>query len=77
MKAILFKDYTRVAHFLCAIPIGLIFTILCVLVCASGMEFKDKQCGGKWDWGDWLCTMLGGLVGQAMQAFAVWCFINP
>jgi hypothetical protein len=41
------------------------------------MEFKDKQWGGKWDWGDWLCTMLGGLVGQAVQAFAIWCFINP
>ena len=41
------------------------------------MEFKDKQWGGKWDWGDWLCTMLGGLVGQAVQVFAVWCFINP
>jgi hypothetical protein len=77
MKAILFTDETRWQHFYCAIPIGLVFTILCVLGCASGMEFKDRQWGGKWDWGDWLCTMLGGLVGQAVQAFAIWCFINP
>lgn len=30
-------------HFGLAIPIGMVFTILCVLGCASGMEFKDRQ----------------------------------
>lgn len=67
----LFSDETRWQHFLYAMPIGLVFTILCVLGCASGMEFKDKQHGGKWDWGDWLCTMLGGLVGQIVQLLII------
>lgn len=63
----LFEDKTRWQHFVYAIPIGLVFTILCVLGVASGMEFKDREWGGKWDWKDWACTMLGGLVDQAIQ----------
>lgn len=41
MKAILFTDETRWQHFYLAVPIGMVFTILCVLGVASGMEFKD------------------------------------
>lgn len=59
-----FLESNRWRHFLYAIPIGAIFTILCVLGVASGMEFKDKQWGGKWDWLDWTVTILGGIVGQ-------------
>ena len=49
MKHWIFTDPTRWKHFLLAIPIGLVFTILCVLGVASGMEFKDSQWGGRWD----------------------------
>ena len=71
----LFEDPTRQKHFFYAIPIGVVFSILCVLGVASGMEFKDQQWGGIWDWKDWLCTMLGGIVGQVLQIiliFAIW-----
>lgn len=61
-------ESNRWKHLLYAIPIGLVFTILCVLGVASGMEFKDKQWGGKWDWLDWLATMIGGLIGQSITA---------
>lgn len=61
-----FLESNRWKHFLYAIPIGAIFTILCVLGVASGMEFKDKQWGGKWDWLDWTVTILGGIVGQTI-----------
>lgn len=68
----------RLKHFIFAIPIGFVFTILCVLGCASGMEFKDKSWGGKWDWLDWAATMLGGLVGQVMQLVLIYFIIhNP
>lgn len=67
----LFKDKSRWQHFLYAIPIGLALTILCVLGVASGMELKDKLYGNRWDWGDWLCTMLGGMVGQALQVAVI------
>ena len=61
------KESNRTKHLLYAIPIGFLFTILCVLGVASGMEFKDKAYGGKWDWLDWLATIIGGMIGQAIQ----------
>ena len=63
----IFTDKSHWQHFGYAILIGAVFTILCVLGAASGMEFKDKEYGNRWDWADWTCTMLGGLVGQAVQ----------
>ena len=67
-----FKESNHNKHFLLAIPVGFIFTILCVLGVASGMEFKDKLWGGKWDWIDWTYTMFGGLVGQALQCLILY-----
>lgn len=61
----------RDKHFLYAIPVGLIFTILCVLGVASGLEFKDTQYGNKWDWLDWAATLLGGLIGQILQILII------
>lgn len=63
-------ESNRQKHFLYAIPIGFVFTILCVLGAASGLEFKDVQYSGSkasWDWLDWTATMLGGLIGQILQ----------
>ena len=69
------KESNRQKHFLYAIPIGFLFTILCVLGVASGMEFKDKQYGNQWDWLDWTATMLGGLVGQLIQIIIILCLL--
>lgn len=65
------KESNRQKHFLYAIPIGFLFTVLCVLGVASGLEFKDKQYGNQWDWLDWLATMLGGMVGQLLQIIII------
>ena len=69
------KESNRQKHFLYAIPIGFLFTVLCVLGVASGLEFKDKQYGNQWDWLDWLATMLGGMVGQLLQILIILCLI--
>ena len=69
-------ESNRMKHFVCAIPIGFFLTILAVLGCAFGMEFKDKQWGGLWDWKDWNCTMLGGLIGQIIQIIIVWLWLR-
>lgn len=61
------KESNRQKHLLYAIPIGLVFTILAVLGCAFGMEFKDKQHGGEFDWLDIAATMIGGAIGQLIQ----------
>ena len=50
-------ESNRQYHFLYAIPIGLILTILCVIGVASGMEFKDKEYRNSWDWLDWWATI--------------------
>jgi len=42
-------------------------TFLFALGVAAGMEYKDYAYGNKWDWLDLLATVLGGLVGQALQ----------
>jgi len=64
-------ESNRMKHFLYAIPIGLILTILCVIGVAGGLEFKDKQYGNKWDWLDFIATILGGLVGQIIQIIII------
>lgn len=68
-------ESNRQKHFLYAIPIGFLFTILCVLGVASGLEFKDKQYGNQWDWLDWTATMIGGLVGQVIQIVIILCLL--
>lgn len=71
-----FKESNRYKHFLYAIPCGLIGTELFVAGLATGMEFKDKLYGNKWDWIDWLMTMVGGLIGQAIQAGIVYAIVK-
>lgn len=65
------KESNRTKHLLYAIPIGFICTILAVLGYAFGMEFKDKQWGGKFDWLDIAATMIGGAIGQVLQIILI------
>ena len=65
------KESNRQKHLLYAIPIGLVFTILTVLGCAFGMEFKDKEYGDKFDWLDIAATMIGGAIGQLLQIIII------
>lgn len=67
----LFKS-NRLKHLLYAIPIGLTCTIFGAIGLASGLEFKDAQYGNKWDWLDWVATILGGVIGQMIQIFILW-----
>lgn len=65
------RESNRPEHLLYAIPIGLIFTILAVLGCAFGMEFKDREYGNKFDWLDIAATMIGGAIGQLLQIIII------
>lgn len=65
------KESNRQKHLLYAIPIGLVFTILAVLGCAFGMEFKDKEYWNKFDWLDIAATMIGGAIGQLLQIIII------
>lgn len=68
----IFTESNRWKHFAYAIPVAMVFTFLCALGCAAGMEFKDKEWGGQWDWLDFAFTLLGGLVGQGIQALVLY-----
>ena len=69
------EESNRIKHLLYAIPIGFILTILAVIGCAFGMEFKDKQYGGNFDWLDISATMIGGLIGQILQLILLFIII--
>ena len=69
------KESNRIKHLFYAIPIGLVFTILVVLGCAFGMEFKDRQYGNSFDWLDVAATMIGGAVGQVLQIILIMLII--
>lgn len=60
-------ESNRQKHLKYAILCGLVGTFLFALGVAMGMEFKDRQYGGKWDWLDLAATAIGGAIGQAMQ----------
>lgn len=60
-------ESNRDKHLLYAIPAAFIGTILFAAGLAFGMEFKDRQWGGKWDWLDIAATMIGGAIGQILQ----------
>lgn len=65
----------RYKHMLYAIPCGLLLTILFVLGIATGMEYKDKLYGRSFDWIDWWCTIIGGIIGQLLQLLIIYYLI--
>lgn len=69
------KESNRLKHLVYAIPIGLIFSIICVVGVASGLEYKDYLYGNKWDWLDWIATLIGGLVGQVLQLLFIYLIL--
>lgn len=69
------KESNRLKHLVYAIPIGLIFSMICVIGVASGLEYKDYLYGNKWDWLDWSATLIGGLVGQVLQLLFIYLIL--
>lgn len=69
------KESNRIKHLFYTIPIGLVFTILAVIGCAFGMEFKDRQYENSFDWLDIAATMIGGTIGQVLQIILIMLII--
>ena len=67
IEDIIYDNSNRQKYFLGGLVSGFLLTILFTLGVASGMEFKDWYPNGKWDWGDWSCTVLGGIIGNLLQ----------
>lgn len=66
-----FTESNRNKHFYYSIVCSFVGTFLFAFGVAMGMEFKDHQHGGKWDWLDMAASALGGLVGQALQVLVL------
>lgn len=62
-----FKQSNRWKHLLYGFLVSIIAGFAFTIGCAAGMEFKDKQTGGKWDWIDFGLTVAGGLAGLALR----------
>lgn len=61
------KENNRMKKFYLGIPTGLL-TILFTLGIATGLKLKDD----KFDWYDWLSTVLGGAIGQLILLLIIW-----
>lgn len=62
-----FKQSNRWKHLLYGFLVSTIAGFAFTIGCAAGMEFKDRQAGGKWDWIDFGLTVAGGLAGLALR----------
>lgn len=69
------SESNRTQHLKYAIPVAMIFTILCVLGLATGLEYKDRLYGNKFDWLDWIATMIGGIIGQLIQLIFIYVIL--
>lgn len=69
------KESNRYKHLLYSIPIGFITNVSLIIGLASGMEFKDYLYSKKWDWVDWLLTLLGGTIGNIIKLLLIKYFI--
>lgn len=65
------KESNRMLHFKYAIIPSILFTMIFGVGLAFGMEFKDKQYGGKFDWLDLISTVFGSIVGQLIQIILI------
>lgn len=52
-----------IGGFIVAAPAGSFYAaIYAAAIAASCLELKDRLYGNRWDWTDWLCTVLGGII---------------
>lgn len=69
-------ESNRWKHLIGGFILGLFLTFISPLTAAGCLEFKDTQWGGKWDWIDFACTMIGGLIGQGIQIIIIYAILH-
>ena len=62
-----FGKSNRYKHLLYAIVISYLAGFVFTCGVAAGMEFKDSQWGGKWDWIDFWLTIAGAWFGLMIR----------
>ena len=69
-------------HFVCgiiiaaffAIALGMKFCFWPVIFFTLAKEFFDQWTGGKWDWWDFVATLIGALIPQGFVLLNMWWF---
>ena len=61
------KESNRIEHLRYGYITACYLSVLFATGCAVGIEFKDWQYGGKFDFLDIAATVLGGILGQIVQ----------
>jgi hypothetical protein len=62
-----FKQSNRWKHLVYGFLVSLVLGYMFTCGAAAGMEFKDEQWGGKWDWVDFWLTVVGAFVGGSIR----------
>ena len=62
-----FGKSNRYKHLLYAVIVSCITGFAFTCGVAAGMEFKDRQWGGKWDWTDFWLTVAGAWFGLMIR----------
>lgn len=62
-----FKQSNRWKHLVYGFLVSLVVGYMFTCGAAAGMEFKDSQTGGKWDWIDFWLTVAGAFVGASIR----------
>jgi len=57
------KESNRTEHLRYGYILACYLSVVFTAGCAVGMEFKDWQYGGKFDWLDIAATIIGGILG--------------
>lgn len=75
IQDIIHDTSNRRKHFIGGVVCGACLTVLFAAGVASGMEWKDWSSGGVFDWKDWWATVIGGIMGQAVQLGIIYLLI--
>lgn len=70
------KESNRWQHLLIGAMIGLLFdnligTSICAMLVASALEYKDRAYRGKWDWWDFVLTIIPALVINGLKTLVL------
>lgn len=68
------KESNRLKHLIGGFVVGLLSlnwwcAIYATIVAASCLELKDKLYGNKWDWIDFVMTIVGGMIPTLIYYF--------
>lgn len=53
---------SMITNIIFANVICIVVGVYCTVCCAACLELKDKLYGNKWDWVDFILTIVGGII---------------